>query len=903
MPGICAIAGLGPQPSLQADIVAMVRRMRHYPWLREAQHVDLAGGVALGSVALDATINPRYQTPNGQTVVFLDGEIHDAAAERRRLRENGVAFDGDSDAELILKGWLHSGERFLTGLHGMFSAIVWDARTKALTIVTDRFGLRPVYVAQAGGRLFVASEMKAVLMHPSVNRQWSESGVSQFFAFGHLLNDDTLFSGIRALRGGICARYTLGDETLRIDPYWVPRPDAVSGSVPDLLDALDESLVSAVQRRCTSGGPFGISLSGGMDARTILGLIPPGAALSSLSIGIEGSIDHRSAATLAQLAGVPQHQYVLNASFLDDFEPHLKQMVLLTDGHYLDQGIVVPTLSRYRELGIRTLFRGHGGELFHMKKAYAFSLDERAMSASEQDLEEWLYRHLSAYMLSGVPPSLFSLNIQESARASLHQAYRDAENFEPIQRVWQLFLTQRLHRETAVSMHKFGCFSNIRLPFIDNDVLDVLFALPARMKLGDELQCRILRRRRPEFLDVVNSNTGTRPGANRLSTEFARTRLRIYSRLGVRGYQPYERLGLWLARDLRGFVERILFSERFLDRKLVQPDGIRTVVAQHAAREANHTFLLMSLLIFELGQRMLEDPDHFLDEENPRPATAAAAKASTARARIDQRSMYDRACETIFWRMREWLTPELLNSHYAYRALLRQFLEGTGRWLDLGCGHDFLPAWFVDQERQMDVSRWQIVGVDLDDASLRRHRSLDLAVHGDVARLPFRSNTFNLVTANMVLEHLKEPRPVFQEISRVLAPGGLFLAHTPNAVGYSTRLARLLPNRILAPLAQTLLNRKAEDIYPTYYRANSSQELEILGEQAQLQRHSLEFVSSTPQFVKIPPLMMVELGLIRILEMKAFESKRACIVTVLRKGESADALPAAGVLEQVEQGT
>lgn len=181
----------------------------------------------------------------------------------------------------------------------------------------------------------------------------------------------------------------------------------------------------------------------------------------------------------------------------------------------------------------------------------------------------------------------------------------------PVDRLWQLFLSARLHRETALSMHMFGCFATVRMPYVDNDVVDTLLGLPAAMKLGDELQTEILRRRKPAFLNVVNSNTGARMGAGRVERELALFRMRVGAKLGLKGYQPYERLGLCLKRELRPFVEHVLLSDEFLARGLFTPDAVKRGIAEHMAGRANHTFLLMSLLIFELGQQMLSDPERF----------------------------------------------------------------------------------------------------------------------------------------------------------------------------------------------------------------------------------------------------------------------------------------------------
>jgi len=167
--------------------------------------------------------------------------------------------------------------------------------------------------------------------------------------------------------------------------------------------------------------------------------------------------------------------------------------------------------------------------------------------------------------------------------------------------VWELFLNERIHRETTLSMHKFGCFATLRQPYLDAGVVELLFSLPAERKLGDELQTSILRHRRPEFLDVTNSNTGARMGSGRLETLLASLRLKVGAKLGLKGYQPYERLGLWLRRELRGLVESVVEQEQFLESGLVRADVVKRLVGEHMAGAANHTFLLMSILVFAMG--------------------------------------------------------------------------------------------------------------------------------------------------------------------------------------------------------------------------------------------------------------------------------------------------------------
>src|SRR5262249_44754116 len=117
----------------------------------------------------------------------------------------------------------------------------------------------------------------------------------------------------------------------------------------------------------------------------------------------------------------------------------------------------------------------------------------------------------------------------------------------------------------------------------------------------------ILRARRPELLRVVNVNTGTVVGAGRLRKAAGTFRRRVFAKIGVRGYQPYERLGLWLRQDLRPLVQRLLLSDQCLGRGVFDADAVRTVVDNHLNQGTNHTYLLLALMIFETGQREFVD--------------------------------------------------------------------------------------------------------------------------------------------------------------------------------------------------------------------------------------------------------------------------------------------------------
>jgi asparagine synthase (glutamine-hydrolysing) len=561
MPGLCLTA-LRNSRNLEGTLGEMLGRMVHYPWHRPAFHSDIRTGTGIGTVRIDGSERQPFAfSADGSLTLALYGEYF-----------NDVGWDDpfsspdSTPAERLLERWRHEGSACLARLNGEYAVAVLDTTRRELHLATDRFGLRPLYVAQGVAGFAAASEIKSLLAVPGVDTALSEQGVAQFFSFGHFYGTDTFFNGVRAVPAATVGTYRLDEGTYVESKYWSPPSRTSPQSESELTAAFEARFVAAVHRRARPGERLGLSLSGGLDARTILGVAPKDINLQTISLGIEGSLDHQSAARLAALAGVRHHPYMLDASFLGQFETHLRQMVRLTDGHYLDQGIVMPTMEIYRRLGIDFLMRGHGGELLHMRKAYAFSLDGAALSASDAALESWLSSHLTSYMLAGVPDDLFKIDLRGGASAALRAAIgRVGPVSAPVDRVWHLFLNERLHRETSMSMHLFGSFATVRQPFMDNEVIDSLFAMPAHMKLGEDLQASLLRHQRPDFLPVTNSNTGAALGASRMTIELARLRLRVGAKLGLKGYQPYERLGLWLRRELRELVTRTLTGARTLD--------------------------------------------------------------------------------------------------------------------------------------------------------------------------------------------------------------------------------------------------------------------------------------------------------------------------------------------------
>ena len=225
------------------------------------------------------------------------------------------------------------------------------------------------------------------------------------------------------------------------------------------------------------------------------------------------------------------------------------------------------------------------------------------------------------------------------------------------------------------------------------------------------------------------------------------------------------------------------------------------------------------------------------------------------------------------------------NSHYAYASILREQLARNGRWLDLGCGHQFLPSWMTPSEGVPLSGRTVVVGIDRDREAIRAHPDLKLRIVGDIERLPLAGGSFDLITANMVLEHVKSPEKMFHEVSRVLAPNGTFLIHTPNLQGYSTVLARCVPPSWRPRFARLLLGRDERDVYPTFYRGNTAEALAGLAATGHLRVVRLQTVLSSAQIFRLPGVKQLENRLLQTLANDRWARWRPCIIAEFAKSD------------------
>ena len=251
--------------------------------------------------------------------------------------------------------------------------------------------------------------------------------------------------------------------------------------------------------------------------------------------------------------------------------------------------------------------------------------------------------------------------------------------------------------------------------------------------------------------------------------------------------------------------------------------------------------------------------------------------ADIATARADRRARY----------LSRVLGDDVFHQNQYALVLGELVAAGRQRWLDIGAGTRMHGGWVGPSVDALASRTGFLVGCDFEVDHLRSNASLDAALSADANILPFADGSFDVVTANMVVEHLRDPAAAFAEVRRVLAPGGVFIFVTPNRGDPVVFLASILLQRgVRSRLATSMEKRAAEDVFPTFYRANTPAAIGAHAATAGLEVRDLRLFSSFP-FARWPMFAVaLECQWIRLLRAHALRGLRSNIVCCLgRAGE------------------
>ncbi len=374
MCGIVGIFKLNGDPVAQQEVKRMTDAVAHRGPDGEGIYID--NNVGFGHRRLSILdVSPKGAQPmaskSGEWVIIFNGCVYNFQELKLELRSKGHEFVSTSDTEVIAEGLAAYGPAFFERLDGMFAIAAWNTHTKECWLSRDRFGVKPLYYYFENGVLLFASEIKAMITHPSFKVEVNKDALNEYFTFQNMFTFRTLFKGVYMLPPANTVKITV-DSTFVQHHSWWDYDFTEADKKMDFEEAKLETerlFKKAVAKQMVADVPVGSYLSGGMDSGSIAAVaskhVPRlytftcGFDMSEVT-GVEANYDERRDAELmANHFKTEHYEQVMNAG---DLRWSLPKLVYHLED--LRVGMSYPNyyISRLASKFVKVCLQGTGGD-------------------------------------------------------------------------------------------------------------------------------------------------------------------------------------------------------------------------------------------------------------------------------------------------------------------------------------------------------------------------------------------------------------------------------------------------------------------------------------------------------------------------------------------------------------
>lgn len=330
---------------------------------------DIAMGFRrLSIIDLGAGDQPLYNEDKTLVLTF-NGEIYNYKALRAQLLEKGHIFVTESDSEVLLHGFEEWGEELLPRLRGMFGFAIWNTEKKELFLARDPFGIKPMhYTRLADGRLVYGSEIKSILTHPDVKKEFNPAALDGYLSFQYSVPDETFFRDIYCLPPAHCLWYRGGEVTLHryFDPMFTPDEDM---TLDEAVEEIDRAFTDSVEAHRISDVEVGCFLSSGVDSSYVASYF---GGQKAFTVGFDNGQHYNEsnyAAELAKEVGIEHYVHIISE---EEYWASLPKVQ-----YYLDQPLADPScvalyfVSKLAAEHVKVVLSGEGAdELFGGYRIY-----------------------------------------------------------------------------------------------------------------------------------------------------------------------------------------------------------------------------------------------------------------------------------------------------------------------------------------------------------------------------------------------------------------------------------------------------------------------------------------------------------------------------------------------------
>ncbi len=575
------------------------------------------GHTRLSILDLASRSHQPMKSSDGKVILTYNGEVYNYKKLRGNLLSTGSSFSTDSDTEVILKLYERDGENAFSQLNGMFAFAVLDLRAEEkLFLVRDRAGIKPLYYTSQRDIFAFASEAKAIFTLPTFRKEVSQVNLFHFLKNGNVSCPDTMLKGLKQVRPGTYLK--IENKHISEHRYWSTNSLHSSENLVqdgESVELLDSLMKEVVADQIVSDVPLGCFLSGGIDSSLLSYYYScvSSQKLKTFSIGYqEAEFDEsQHAKVVAKHLGTDHHEYILSAKEMFD--------VISSSPDVYDLPFSDPTslptilLSRFASRHVKVALSGDGGdELFFgylyqqilyklrllrkcplvIRKVLATFVQSLLRSGASKNLKAQQIikfldiaqykneRELISYFIGTIGPirqdrlaSIVGLT-HTPINNSIDEILTTNDNWIQIieKNFYQLFMLNTvLHKTDRASMSES---LEVRVPFLDNRLIDFSSKLNFSMKYGNGTKKLILRK--------LLGKTFPQEIVNRPKQGFS---------IPLRD---------WLRNDLKFLLDEYLSVKKVKNDEYLNASLVESLLREHLSGKANHSHLLWSLIQYQM---------------------------------------------------------------------------------------------------------------------------------------------------------------------------------------------------------------------------------------------------------------------------------------------------------------
>jgi len=605
MPGIVGILTHLPREAAVRELTQMLKSIQHESFYTTDTLIDEELGVYAAWTARKQSFSECMPLRNEREdiVMVFSGEEFPEPDIVRQLKQKGHALDARGPSYLV--HLYEDDPAFPQGLNGTFHGLVVDRVQRNVVLFNDRFGMHRLYYHQAARGFYFGAEAKAILAVCPEVRQPDLQGVGEFIACGCVMENRTLFAGVRVLPPA--SRWTFRNATLcQQATYFEPREWENQTTLnPDgFYEAVRDAVSNRLPRYFNGQADIGLALTGGLDTRVIMAWqqAPPG-ALRCYTFGsmYRDNQDVRVARQVSAACKQPHSVIPVGNDFLSRFPHYAQRSVYLTDG--------CVDLSR-------------SADLYVSERARAFAPTKIVGTYGSEVLE-----HVTMFRPFTSMAGLISEDMRTATQRAV-DTYAGLRSEHPV--TFAAFRQSPWWHYGVLALEQTQL--TVRSPFLDTAFVKAAYRAPHHEHETKDVRLRLVAEGNPA-LSRMPTDLGAVPHSDSRLARMRRQMLKLTFRAEhaydysmpqwlarvdhvlsplhlerlILGRHKVSHFRVWYRDALARYVREMLLDSRTLSRPYWQRKGVEAVVHGHLTGSRNYTKEIHKVLTVELVHRAFFD--------------------------------------------------------------------------------------------------------------------------------------------------------------------------------------------------------------------------------------------------------------------------------------------------------